>query len=121
MLNKSLRSLVTVFALLTFIGQSLAAASISCTMADAEPANIMQSSDMHHADHAMQDSSDTVSLSDCCGEGFCTMNQCLSAPTFFVTSATDLSERSSNILNSHYSFSYLDLEPLSHFRPPISH
>ena len=124
MLLKRLRSFITVFALLAFIGQSVAAVNVSCSMmdADAKSSGIVQMEGMDHSAQTMQDSFDSSeSLVDCCGDGFCTMTNCLWSPALNITSASQVSSLSSSVLNTQHLSLYLGPDQLSLFRPPIHH
>ena len=113
-----------VFALLAFIGQSVAAVNVSCSMmADGATSSIMEDlGGMDHPAHTMQDlSNSSQSAVDCCGDELCSMTNCLWSPTFSVATTSQSNPYATSVLNTRHSFSYLDPESRSLFRPPISH
>ncbi len=126
MLLKRLRSFITVLILLSFVGQVMAAVTVSCSMVDAEYQDRAQMADMDHSVHAMHDLPDTSSKIgvfslDCCGDALCSMSHCIGSSTFGITTSSQFDLYGTRVLNTRYSLSYLTPESLSLFRPPITH
>lgn len=130
-----LKSFITVCVLLTFVGQSVAAVLVACPMMEAgsgttEAGSIEMAAmpGMDHSAHAMHSVSDGINGSDrasltavgCCGDGFCSMANCLSSPAMTPSSAPQHSQHSVAILVADYSLAYLNPESISLFRPPIT-
>jgi len=107
------------FALLAFIGQSVAAVHVSCSSMGGEVSNVAMMQ-MDHSMHGMQSQNgESDSADSCCGDIACTMVQCgvsfLAIVDGDVLPHADL--LSGPIINHHSRVpsSYAD----SLFRPPI--
>ncbi|MCY4425737.1 MAG: hypothetical protein OXC05_01705 [Halieaceae bacterium] len=112
------------FALLAFVGQSVAAVNVSCSMmADGSTSSIMEDlGGMDHPAHTTHElSNSNQSAVACCADELCSMTNCLWSPTFSVTTTSQSNPYAGGVLNTRHSFSYLDPESRSLFRPPISH
>ena len=111
------------FLVMTFIGQSIAAVNLSCSMTSsaANQMAVMLMGGMDHSAHAMHDLADhDQAANDCCEDDACPMNSCTGSPSMNVTAVAKDSSLYASLLNAEYSDSYLNPITLSLFRPPIS-
>jgi hypothetical protein len=120
------RHIIVALLMMVFIGQSVAAVNISCSMMDAETPGMGQMVGMDHSAHTMQELADSSSKSDtssvdCCGDALCSMSHCVGSSTFSVATSSQFDFYGTSVLNTRYSMSYLAPEALSLFRPPITH
>jgi hypothetical protein len=123
---------MTVFALLTFVGQALAVVNISCAPMMNE-SHAMQSmagmEDMEGMDHSLhtpQNVIDSASMldtfsDDCCDDVLCSMSHCISSSLFNMTAVYPIDFYEAGSPDARYARSYLAPETVSLFRPPIGH
>ena len=132
---EKLKSFITVCVLLAFVGQSVAAVLVACPMMEADfgatdmgATEMADMPGMDHSAHAMHtvvegtDGSESAGLTaaGCCGDGFCSMANCLSSPAMSIGSAPPYPQHSAAVLVVEYSLAYLNPAPISLFRPPIA-
>ena len=111
------------FLVMTFIGQSVAAVNLSCSMTSSveNQMAVMSMGGMDHSAHAMYDLADIDQSADSCCEGdTCPMSSCLGSPSMNVAAAMQASAVYGSLLNTEYTVSYLNPSKFSLFRPPIS-
>ncbi|UTW44211.1 hypothetical protein KFE80_07295 [bacterium SCSIO 12696] len=108
--------------MIVFIGQSVAAANVSCSMLmDKDNGMAMMSMDgMDHSAHAMHISDSGSSSMDCCGDEACAMNGCFGSPSAHIAAEVSYDSVQDNVFNAEYVVSYINPSPLSLLRPPIS-
>ena len=112
---------ILLFALLAFVGQSVAAVHASCSAMDVAD-NDVPMEHMDHSMHGMQDqNAETGVNKPCCGDLDCAMVQC--GILFSAIVDNDVLQNdellSEPVINS--GSSYTSSYAISLFRPPISH
>lgn len=124
------RFYMTVFALLTFTGQSFAVVNLSCAAMDsAAKSTVMEGGPgmdrtmdrtMDHSAHMQSNGSNASDTADCCSQQQCAMTHCISGTVAMAGTPTQFPVQFSSVLDVAYAASYqiADTSPL--FRPPIS-
>jgi len=112
-----------VFALmLIFVGQSIAETA-PCIMTEQSPADVaapmMQGMDHTVHDMTLADLADQANWDDCCDDGNCPMQSCIS-PVLSDSSSIQAANFVATVQPDFYQVSYLPPEYTSLFRPPIS-
>jgi hypothetical protein len=128
MLKRYLKFTGLVWLLLAIVSQSFAAVGPSCEILHSETkmtANtsptMMAMDGMSHSHHSTSAVSDHSAPSDCCNEQTCSMLNCVSLPAMAVASQLRLRADAPLILHVNYTAAYTGIEPVSFYRPPITH
>ena len=114
------RHIIVALLLLTFVGQAVASASMSCQNPAAQSQSqeqMMDSAGMDHSQHTGMSSTDSVDWSECCRDCDCSLGGCMTA----VLPASQYSFAASLASQASLYISLAENQPgVSLFRPPIS-